>query len=88
MAAAHAPAGPAALAPTWPARQRLAYDEFFAHQLTLSLARARLRRGKGVTSVGTGRLQAQVLDALPYAPTGAQRRALSEIAADLAPRCG
>ena len=29
------------------ARQRLAYDEFFAHQMTLSLARLNLRRAKG-----------------------------------------
>ncbi len=81
---AHAPSGAADLAPTAPARQRLAYDELFAHQLTLSLARAALRRGKGVESRGDGTLQARVLAALPYAPTGAQTRALSEIAADMA----
>ena len=84
VAAVHAPAGPADLAQTAPARLRLAYDELFAHQLTLSLARAVLRRGKGVASIGTGRLQARVLGSLPYAPTGAQTRALAEIAGDLA----
>jgi len=84
VAAVHAPAGPADLAQTAPARLRLAYDELFAHQLTLSLARAVLRRGKGVASIGTGRLQAKVLGSLPYAPTGAQTRALAEIAGDLA----
>ena len=81
---AHAPAGPGDLAQTAPARQRLAYDELFAHQLTLSLARASLRRGKGRASIGTGALQARVLASLPYAPTGAQTRALAEIAGDLA----
>ena len=84
VTAVHAPSGTADFAPTAPARERLAYDEFFAHQLTLSLARASLRRGKGVASQGTGLLQAKVLQSLPYAPTGAQIRTLAEIAADMA----
>ena len=84
VAAAHAPASLADLAATAPARERLAYDELMAHQLTLALARARLRRAKGRQTKGTGALQARVLTALPYAPTGAQTRAISEIAADMA----
>ena len=84
VAAAHAPAAAADLSRTHPARERLAYDEFMAHQLTLALARAHLRRGKGRATVGTGELQARVLAALDFAPTGAQTRALSEIAADMA----
>jgi ATP-dependent DNA helicase RecG len=83
LLAAHAPPGPQALAPTDPARQRLAYDEFFAHQVTLALARQGFRRAKGAISRGTGQLQARVLASLPYAPTGAQRRALTDIAADM-----
>ena len=81
---AHAPASNADISDTAPARQRLAYDELFAHQLTLSLARASLRRGKGVASLGTGTLQARVLQNLPYTPTGAQSRAIAEIAVDMA----
>jgi ATP-dependent DNA helicase RecG len=81
---AHSPKSNADLAPTHPSRQRLAYDEFFAHQLTLSLARATVRRGKGVASIGTNALQTQVLAGLPYAPTGAQRRAVADIAKDMA----
>ena len=84
LLAVHGPKGPADLAPTHLARARLAYDEFFAHQVTLSLARASQRRQKGVVTRGHGRLQAQVLASLPYAPTGAQTRAIAEIAADLA----
>jgi len=84
VAAAHAPTGAEGLAPTHPARQRLAYDEFFAHQMTLALARATLRRGKGRASVGTGALQDKVLQSLDFAPTGAQDRAVAEIAADMA----
>ncbi len=81
---AHTPQGADDLSPQSPARRRLAYDEFFAHQLTLALARAKVRRGKGRLSVGTGQLQEKVLAALPYAPTAAQRRAVEEIAADMA----
>ncbi|MES2664883.1 MAG: ATP-dependent DNA helicase RecG [Pseudomonadota bacterium] len=82
--AVHAPTDAAGLAFSHPARQRLAYDELFAHQLTLSLARATLRRGKGVASVGTSALQRKTLESLPYQPTGAQVRAVAEIAADMA----
>ncbi len=82
--AAHAPASMSDLAAEAPARQRLAYDELFAHQLTLALARASLRRGKGRASVATGVYQRKVLEALPYRPTGAQERAMAEIAADMA----
>jgi len=84
LQAAHAPGSDMALADTDPARQRLAYDELFAHQVTLSLARATLRKGKGIRSIATGGLQAQVLAALPYLPTTAQSRAIAEIAGDMA----
>lgn len=84
MAAAHAPQSPADLIATAPARARLAYDELMAHQLTLALARSRLRRAKGQVTQGDGQLRARVLAALPYAPTGAQRRAIADIAADMA----
>ena len=84
VSAAHAPVDQAGLAPADPARARLAYDELFAHQLTLSLARATLRRGKGIASPGTGALQARVWAALPYQPTAAQTRAIAEIAGDMA----
>ncbi|MDZ7710573.1 MAG: ATP-dependent DNA helicase RecG [Roseovarius sp.] len=84
LEAAHGPGAAHDLAPTAPARARLAYDELMAHQLTLALARAHLRRAKGRATVGTGALQARVLDALPYALTGAQTRAIAGIAADMA----
>lgn len=84
LIAGHGPTGAAGLAFTHPARQRLAYDELFAHQLTLSIARARLRRAKGLVTEGTGALRAKVMKSLPYAPTSAQIRAVREIAADMA----
>ena len=80
----HAPKSTADLSPHLPARQRLAYDEFFAHQLTLSLARAVVRRSKGRVSACDGRLGAKVMAALPYRPTGAQTRAVEEVSADMA----
>ncbi|MCC1493597.1 ATP-dependent DNA helicase RecG [Cognatishimia sp. F0-27] len=81
---AHAPEGLDDLAPTAPARTRLAYDELMAHQLTLALARADRRRGRGMVTQGNGQLRRRVLDSLPYRPTGAQLRAMDEIAADMA----
>ena len=82
--AAHAPRAAQDLSPATPARERLAYDELMAHQMTLALARAKLRRAKGRATVGTGALQAKVLEALPYHLTGAQTRAIAEIAGDMA----
>jgi len=82
--AAHAPSGPGDLGRGTKPRERLAYDELFAHQLTLSLARAHRRRKPGLSSTGHGRLRNKVLAALPYRPTGAQIRAVDEIVADMA----
>lgn len=80
----HNPASTTDLAPHDPARERLAYDELFAHQLTLALARSHARRSKGKKSVATGDLQNKVLEELPYKPTSAQTRAIAEIKDDLA----
>lgn len=82
--ALHNPEGREALSPAARVRQRLAYDELLAHQLTLALARARMKRGKGQVSKGDGALRAKLLAALPFRPTNAQIRAESEISADLA----
>ena len=82
IATAHAPSDD--LARDDRARARLAYDELLAHQLTLALARSRARRGKGRATSSAGDLRDRVLDALPYRPTGAQTRAVEEIAADMA----
>ncbi|MGJ8583145.1 MAG: ATP-dependent DNA helicase RecG [Marinosulfonomonas sp.] len=81
---AHAPTGVNDLSATSPARVRMAYDELFAHQMTLALARSVVQRGKGRSSMQTGRLQSKVLGQLPYKPTGAQMRAISDIADDMA----
>ena len=78
MQSVHTPGGPEDLAFSSPARTRLAYDELMAHQLTLALARASERRVRGRATVGDGRLRGRVRAQLPYAPTDAQDRAISE----------
>ncbi|MGB0505851.1 MAG: ATP-dependent DNA helicase RecG [Pikeienuella sp.] len=79
----HNPQGQADLSPAAKGRQRLAYDELLAHQLTLSLARAHMKRGKGRAIQADGALRAKLLAALPYSPTGAQARAAAEIDGDM-----
>jgi ATP-dependent DNA helicase RecG len=83
MRSAHAPESSLEVSPNDPARQRLAYDELLAHQVTLALARAKARRSKGRVTEGDGRLRARALAALPYRPTLAQERVVAEIAADM-----
>lgn len=63
------------------ARERLAYDEVFANQLALMLLRASSRKRRGRPLKGDGQLRE--LLRLPYAPTGAQARAIAEIEGDL-----
>ena len=81
---AHMPVCQSDLGATSPARTRLAYDELMAHQLTLALARAVERRGKGRPSISTGSLQQRVRAGLPFVPTQAQERAFRDITADMA----
>ncbi|MFV0301677.1 MAG: ATP-dependent DNA helicase RecG [Paracoccus sp. (in: a-proteobacteria)] len=83
LALAHDPGSAADLSPSAPTRERLAYDEFFAHQMTLALLRRDRRRQRGRATVGEGHLRAKVLADLPWPPTGAQDRALAEIAGDM-----
>ena len=64
------------------ARERLAYDEIFANQLALLLVRGAARAKRGRPLVGDHRLRDMLK--LPYAPTGAQARTISEIEGDLA----
>ncbi len=82
LEALHAPANEADLAPDTPVRQRLAYDELFAHQLAL----ARRRRARQITPaarIAPSEASARMLAALPFALTGAQQQAIAEIRADL-----
>ena len=64
------------------ARDRLAYDELLANSLALMLVRNANRARTGTPLVGDGRLRAKLR--LPFALTGAQRRAIGEVEGDLA----
>jgi len=64
-----------------PARDRLAYDELLANSLALMLVRNANRAQRGTPLVGDGRLRTRLN--LPFALTGAQRRAIAEIEGDL-----
>lgn len=68
---------------THPSRERLAYDELFAHQLMLSLVRQKMRRSKGIASKPTGALQKIILERLGFNLTKAQQRVTKEILADI-----
>jgi ATP-dependent DNA helicase RecG len=82
--ALHRPEDPEAIAPTAPARVRLAYDELLAHQLALALTREHLRRAAGRAIRGDGARAEKILAALPFQLTTAQAQAVAEIRADLA----
>ena len=66
-----------------PSRRRLAYDELLASQLALALVRSRMRRLPGRQNAGDGALVRTIEQALPFALTGAQRRAVEDIRRDL-----
>lgn len=85
MKAVHQPKSRADLDLLSPARRRLAYDEMLSHQLALALMRQMMRKKRrGYSNAGDGRLRAKVWAALPFGPTGAQKRAIAEIEADMA----
>jgi len=82
LEALHAPSSEPELEPDAPARQRLAYDELLAHQLAL----ARRRRARQITPgprIAPGEASAQLLAALGFDLTDAQRQAVAEIRRDL-----
>jgi ATP-dependent DNA helicase RecG len=84
LRALHSPATPADIDPAGPAATRLAYDELLANQLALLMIRARMRSVAGRAQISAGRLAQRILDALPFALTGAQAQAVNDVRADLA----
>ncbi|KQV31210.1 ATP-dependent DNA helicase RecG [Rhizobium sp. Root73] len=82
--ALHDPRDGTDLDPQAPARRRLAYDEFLAGQLSLSLVRQRLRKVAGIPVHATGKLSKPVLAALPFSLTGSQETAIGEVLKDIA----
>jgi ATP-dependent DNA helicase RecG len=82
--ALHAPTTDEDFLPSNPVRERLAYDELLANQMALAILRQSMKRRAGRPITATGQLRKAILDALPFALTGAQTRALAEIDADMA----
>ncbi|RDJ12978.1 ATP-dependent DNA helicase RecG [Rhizobium grahamii] len=80
----HEPRDPSDIDAQAPARRRLAYDEFLAGQLSLSLVRQRLRKVSGQPVHATGQVSRQILRALPFSPTNSQNVAVADILKDMA----
>ncbi|OWV70817.1 ATP-dependent DNA helicase RecG [Rhizobium sp. R634] len=80
----HEPRDPSDIDPQAPARRRLAYDEFLAGQLSLSLVRQRLRKVAGQPVNATGAVSGRILKALPFSPTPSQNEAIADILKDMA----
>ena len=79
----HHPEDALDISPDSVAWQRLAYDELLAGQLALALVRSRMKKSAGKSWRGDGRKQKVILDALPFALTGAQKRSIDEILNDM-----
>ncbi|MFG1332803.1 ATP-dependent DNA helicase RecG [Xanthobacter autotrophicus] len=84
LARVHRPANPHEATPAGGPWRRLAFDELFAHQITLALLRAQEEKAGGRSTVGDGHVSAQLLAALPFRLTGGQEQAVAAIRADLA----
>ncbi len=66
------------------AHQRLIFEEFFFYQFGLALRKQRAARQPGIAfRVREGRIREALKRILPFKPTGAQKRVLAEIAADM-----
>src|SRR6267154_6718602 len=75
----HVPVELTDILPDGPFWSRLAFDELLAGQLALALGRAQLRRPAGDRHAGDGHLRKKVIDALLYALTASQRKAVAAI---------
>lgn len=68
---------------THPAQQRLVFEELLAQNLSLLKVREQGQQVKAIALEPTNPLEAQFLAQLPFAPTNAQSRAVSEIKTDM-----
>ena len=68
---------------THPAQQRLVQEELLAHNLSMLKLRHKSNQDPAKALTATGQLLNPFLKALPFKPTGAQQRVVSEISQDL-----
>ncbi|MGD1108371.1 MAG: DEAD/DEAH box helicase, partial [Terracidiphilus sp.] len=66
-----------------PAHRRLIFEEFFFLELGLELKRQRMKERKGIAFATNDKVRGAIREVLPFHPTGAQKRALGEIVADM-----
>ena len=67
------------------ARRRLAFEELFVLEAGLAAQKRRIEREtRGMTHAGGEELVERFLSSLPFTPTGAQRKSVEEIRADMA----
>ncbi len=66
-----------------PERERLAYDEFLANQLTLTLARNKQKKRGGRAFEVKGEYRTQLNNTLPFELTNSQKQVMTEIDADM-----
>lgn len=71
------------LAPSVPARQRLAYDELLSHQISMILMKQAYQRAAGIPKIAKGELVRQAIAALPFSLTNDQTKALNQVLDDL-----
>ncbi|WP_375621325.1 MULTISPECIES: ATP-dependent DNA helicase RecG [unclassified Bartonella] len=80
----HAPINPNDLSLESTARKRLAYDELLACQLALGLVRLKTKSLVGTSRPSTGIYTKKLLNILPFQLTTGQKKAVEDIANDLA----
>ncbi|WP_375651839.1 ATP-dependent DNA helicase RecG [Bartonella sp. LB28NMGDW] len=80
----HAPINPNDLSLESTARKRLAYDELLACQLALGLVRLKTKSLVGTSRPATGIYTKKLLNVLPFQLTTEQKKAVEDIANDLA----
>src|SRR6195952_388088 len=74
----HDPRDATDIDPQAPARRRLAYDEFLAGQLSLSLVHQRLRKVAGQPVHPTGEISRKIMESLPFSLTKSQEEAIAD----------
>lgn len=79
----HNPADESGLTPAHPARERLAYDELLANQLSLALVRQHQKKQNGRAWPSQNTLRPKILATLPFELTNAQKRCIKEIDEDM-----
>ena len=84
MRMVHLPDNPGEAELWAPARQRLAYDEYLAGQITLQIVRSTMVTERGIARTFTGNATLKVNSLLPFSLTEGQKSALDDILKDLA----